>query len=79
MLSFSDKIINKAFSEVYDISAEQMASFSDKSRPKLNRGNWSVSTLFQTAILKKRQTALHASRKMAGGTHRRACPICPFP
>ena len=69
MLSFLGKQINKAFLEIYiDDSAEKNASFSDKSRPKLNRGNWSVSTIFQTAILKKRQTVLHASRKMAGGT-----------
>ena len=58
-------------------SAEKMASFSDKSRPKLKRGNLSVSTFFQTAILKKRQTALHASRKMAinSGISTKAGPI----
>ena len=43
------------------------------------RGNWSVSTIFQNAILKKRQTALHASRKMTGGTSRKAGPIRPLP
>ena len=62
-----------------DVSAEKMAFISDKSRPKLNRENWSVSTIFRNAILKKRQTALNASRKMAGETSRKAGPIHPFP
>ena len=67
MLSFSDKKISKAFSDVYRRFSRKNAFFSDKSRPKLNRGNWSVSTIFQTAILKKRQTTLHASRKWLVG------------
>ena len=61
-----------------DVSAEKIASFSDKSRPKLNSENWSVSTFFQNAVLKKRQTALLASRKMAGGTPKKVGPIRPF-
>ena len=63
------------------VSAEKMVSCSDKSRLKLNKGNWSVQTIFENAILKKRQIkmALHASRKMTGRTSRKAGPIRPFP
>ena len=79
MLSFSDEKTTRHFHICIDVSAEKMAFFSDKSRPKLNKGDWSVSTIFLKAILKKRQPSLHASRKMAGGTSRKAGPILPFP
>ena len=68
--------------DMYRRFSRKKASFSDKSSPKLNnRGNWSVSTFFENAIiLKKLQTALHVPlAKWLEGLQEKLARFARFP
>ena len=70
---------SKRYFELYtDVSFENRACFSSKSRPKLILRKLECVDIFQNDILKKWQAALDASPEMNGGTSRKAGPIRPF-
>ena len=70
----------KGFPAIYiDVSSENVAYFSNNSRPKLIVRKLECVDYFHDDILKKLQAALDVSPEIAGRAWRKAGPIRPFP